>query len=43
MKEVRNQFKKIAKVVEAQSAVVGGTGHAPTTGKLRELIARRLG
>lgn len=42
MKEVRNQFRKIAKVIEAQSAVAGGTGHAPTTGKLRELIVQNF-
>ncbi len=42
MKEIRDQFRKIAALISAQAAVAGGTGHAPTTGKLRELIIQKF-
>ncbi len=42
MKEIRDQFRKIADLLSAQAQVAGGTGHAVTTGKLRETIVQNF-
>ncbi len=39
---VRLQFRKLAKLLEAQANVAGGTGHSSTTGSLRELIIQNF-
>ena len=42
MKEVRDQFRNIASVLSAQAKVAGGTGHAATTGSLREFVVHKF-
>jgi hypothetical protein len=42
MIEVRDQFRKISKSLSAQAEVAGGSGHAPTTGRIRELIIQKF-
>jgi hypothetical protein len=39
---VRDQFRKISAALAAQAEVASGTGHAATTGKLRELLIHRF-
>jgi hypothetical protein len=39
---VRDQFRKISAALSAQAEVVSGTGHAATTGRLRELLVQRF-
>jgi hypothetical protein len=40
--DIRLQFRKIAHALSAQADVAGGTGHGPTTGSIREILARRF-
>jgi hypothetical protein len=40
--EVRLQFRRIAKTLAAQGEVAAGTGHAATTGRLREGVIQRF-
>jgi hypothetical protein len=40
--EVKLQFRRISKALAAQAEVAGGTGHASTTGKMRELLIQRF-
>lgn len=40
--EVRLQFRRIAKVLAAQAEAASATGHASTTGRVRELLVQRL-
>jgi hypothetical protein len=42
MKEIRDQFRKIAALVAAQAEVAGGTGHSSTTGSIRELLIHKF-
>ena len=40
MIEIRDHFRKIADLLKAKADVAGGTGHASTTGNLREQIVK---
>lgn len=40
--DVKLQFRRIASALEAAAAVAGGTGHAVTTGRLRELLIHQF-
>jgi len=40
--DIKLQFRRIANSLEAAAAVAGGTGHAVTTGRLRELIIHQF-
>lgn len=40
--DVRLHFRKLSKLIAAESEVAGGTAHAATTGRLRELIIHRF-
>jgi hypothetical protein len=40
--DVKLQFRRISKVIAAQAEVAGGTGHASTTGSIREEIIKRF-
>ena len=40
--DVRLQFRRIAQTLAAQASVAGGTGHAVTTGSIRETIVKRF-
>jgi hypothetical protein len=42
MKEVRDQFRKIASMIAAQAVVAGGTDHCVTTGRIREIIVHKF-
>jgi hypothetical protein len=42
MIEVRDQFRKIAKSLSSQAEMAGGSGHAGTTGRIRELIVQNF-
>jgi hypothetical protein len=39
---LRFQFRRLADLLAAQAAVAGGTGHAGTTGALRETVVQRF-
>lgn len=40
--EIKLQFRRISKVMEAQAEVAAGTGHASTTGRIREEVVHRF-
>ena len=40
--EVRLQFRRIAKALAAQAEVAAGTGHASTTGRIRETLIQQF-
>lgn len=40
--EVRLQFRRISKALAAQAEVAAGTGHAATTGRIREMLIQQF-
>ena len=42
MLEIRTHFRRIARLLEAEAEVAGGTGHAATTGSIRESVVQKF-